>query len=83
LIADPDHETVGYAVLVADAWQNRGLGGLLTNYCSEIAGRWKLKRIVAETDPSNVRMVALFQNRGFNVRETEEDVVEVEKELQG
>ena len=26
LVADPDHETVEYAVLVSDAWQNRGLG---------------------------------------------------------
>jgi acetyltransferase len=81
LIADPDHETVEYAVLVADAWQNRGLGGLLTSYCSEIARHWKLKRIVAETDPSNYRMVALFRNRGFTVRETEEEIVEVEKAL--
>ena len=39
LVADPDHETAEYAVLVTDAWQNRGLGGVLTDYCLEIAAR--------------------------------------------
>jgi acetyltransferase len=81
LIADPSHETVEYAVLVADEFQNRGLGGILTDFCSEIALRWKLKRIVAETDPTNTRMLALFQNRKFHVREGEEGVMEVEKTL--
>ncbi len=81
LIADPDHQTVEYAVLVADAWQDRGLGGVLTDTCSEIALRWGLRRIVAETDPSNYRMIALFKNRGFTLREVGGEVVEVEKEL--
>ncbi len=82
LIADPDHETVEYAVLVSDEYQNRGLGGVLTDYCGEIAGHWGLRRIVAETAPSNERMLALFRNRGYLLREDEEgNVVEVEKRL--
>ncbi len=69
-------------MLVADAWQNRGLGGLLTDYCCEIAKHWGLKRIVAETAPDNARMLALFRNRGFEMKhDAEGDVVEVEKEL--
>jgi acetyltransferase len=82
LIADPDHETVEYAVLVADAWQNRGLGGILTDYCYEIAKRWGLKRVVAETASENSRMLALFKNRGFEMEhDSEGTVVEVVKEL--
>jgi acetyltransferase len=82
LIADPDHETVEYAVLVPDRWQNRGLGGVLTDYCYEIALHWGLSRIVAETDPSNVRMLALFRNRGYELRhDAEGEVVEVVKPL--
>ncbi|MDD2332552.1 MAG: bifunctional acetate--CoA ligase family protein/GNAT family N-acetyltransferase, partial [Candidatus Cloacimonetes bacterium] len=49
LVADPDHETVEYAVLVTDAWQNRGLGSLLTDACMEVTSRWNLKRVVAQT----------------------------------
>lgn len=82
LIADPDHETVEYAVLVTDEWQNRGLGGVLTDYCYEIAKHWGLRRIVAETSPENERMIALFRNRGFRVsHDAEGDVVEVVKDL--
>jgi len=80
LIADPDHESVEYAVLVADAWQDRGLGGVLTDTCMEIAEHWRPKRIVAETDPSNYRMLALFRNRGLELRhDTEGNVVEAVK----
>jgi acetyltransferase len=82
LIADPDHETVEYAVLVTDAWQDRGLGGVLTDYCWEIAQRWGLARIVAETHPTNHRMLALFRNRGYTLRpDPAGEVVEVVKEL--
>lgn len=82
LVADPDHETVEYAVLVADTWQNRGLGGVLTDRCVEIARHWGLQRIVAETTPENQRMLALFENRGFSLRRNPGwDVVEVVKDL--
>ncbi|MGB8656605.1 MAG: GNAT family N-acetyltransferase [Candidatus Zixiibacteriota bacterium] len=82
LIADPDHETVEYAILVSDAWQNRGLGGLLTDYCLEIAKHWGLKRIVAQTNSDNPRMVAVFSKRGFEIiPDSSGSVVEVVKTL--
>jgi acetyltransferase len=81
LIADPDLETVEYAVLVADAYQNRGLGGLLTDTCLEIAAGWGVKRMVAQTTSDNVRMLALFRERGFEVMPGEEGLVMVAREL--
>ena len=65
LVADPDHESVEYAVLVGDKWQNRGLGSVLTECCLEIARGWGLKRVVAQTGHDNARMRALFQRLGF------------------
>ncbi len=76
LVADPDHQEVEYAVLVGDAWQNRGLGGQLTDYCFEIARRWGLKRIVAQTTVDNQRMISIFKKRGFEI-ETDETGIEV------
>ena len=67
LVADPDHETVEYAVLVCDEWQNRGLGSILTDYCLEISKKWKLKHIVAQTTSDNPRMISVFQKRGFKI----------------
>ena len=37
LVADADHEAAEYAVIVVDRWHGHGLGGLLTDYCLEIA----------------------------------------------
>ncbi len=67
LIADPDHEEVEYAVLVADAWQKQEVGTILTDYCVEIAHRWNLKRVVAQTTTDNRAMISVFEKRGFVV----------------
>ncbi len=67
VIADPDIEVAEYAVLISDAWQNLGLGALLTDYCLEIAKGWGIKRMVAQTTTDNARMIGLFRKRGFEV----------------
>ncbi len=82
LIADPDHESVEYAVLIVDAWQKRELGSMLTDYCTEIARKWKLKRIVAQTTADNRPMISVFEKRGFTITYSDEDTtVDVVKEL--
>ncbi|HOD66943.1 MAG TPA: GNAT family N-acetyltransferase [candidate division Zixibacteria bacterium] len=82
LIADPDHEEVEYAVLIADAWQKKELGSLLTDYCMEVASRWKLKRIVAQTTTDNRPMISVFEKRGFAIAFDETGTgVRVVKEL--
>ena len=81
LVADPSHEEGEYGVLVVDAWQNKELGGLLTDYCIEIARGWKLKRIVAQTTTDNQPMIAVFERRGFGVTMGEDSTVEVSKTL--
>ncbi|MDZ7375075.1 MAG: bifunctional acetate--CoA ligase family protein/GNAT family N-acetyltransferase, partial [candidate division KSB1 bacterium] len=57
LVGDPDLNTAEYAVLVTDAWQDKGLGSLLTDYCIEIAQSWGVKKIVAQTTTDNPRMI--------------------------
>jgi len=80
LVADMNHEVAEYAVIVIDRWHGHGLGGLLTDYCCEVAKKWGVKRIVAETSKDNTRMIATFRNRGFEINDKqEEDVVIVSK----
>lgn len=82
LIADPDHETVEYAILMSDKWQNRDIGGILTDYCFEIAKHWGLKKIVAQTTTDNQRMIAVFQKRGFEIEiDPSSSMVDVAKPL--
>jgi acetyltransferase len=81
LIADPDHESVEYAVLITDAWQNRELGRIITEYCMEIAQRWNLKRIVAHTTSDNRPMLSVFEKCGFTLTYGSDAAVEVVKEI--
>jgi acetyltransferase len=83
LVADPNHETAEYAVIVVDRWHGHGLGGLLTDYCLEVAKTWDVKKIVAEVSKENTRMLATFRNRGFLLNdEQEQDVVLVSKPVE-
>ncbi len=68
LAADPMRESAEYAVLVGDPWQDRGLGGVLTDHCLAIARGWGLRRITAVTTTNNPRMIAVFEKRGFRLR---------------
>ena len=82
LAADANHEVADYAVLVADRWHGRGLGGTLTDYSLEVARRWGVKRVVAEASKENSRMLATFRSHGFEINEQQEpDVVLVWKDL--
>jgi acetyltransferase len=82
LVADPDHESVEYAVLVGDKWQNKGLGSVLTECCLEIAGHWGLQRVVAQTGSDNARMLALFRRLGFETTPSADgSVIDAVREL--
>ncbi len=82
LIADPNHESVEYAVLIIDAWQKRDLGSILTDYCLEIAHDGRLKRMVAQTTAENRPMLAVFEKLGFTITHNPADsTVDVVKEL--
>ena len=83
LVADMNHEAAEYAVIVVDRWHNHGLGGVLTDYCLEVAKRWGVRRVVGEASKDNSRMLAIFRNRGFHMDDTrEEDVVLVTRDVE-
>jgi acetyltransferase len=82
LIADPDHETVEYAILIPDAWQQKDLGNIITDFCLEIANKWNLKKIVAQTTTDNKRMISVFRKRGFEITVNSQDTtVDVTKDI--
>lgn len=82
LVAEPGRTSAEYAVLVQDAWQDKGLGGLLTDTCLAIAKEWGVRTVTAITTTDNPRMIAVFEKRGFRiVNDLESSLVEVSKEL--
>ena len=82
LIADPERRTAEYAILVSDAWQNRGLGNAITSHALGLAEEWGIRNLTAVTTTDNPRMIAVFRKLGFDVVPDETGAsVRVAKEL--
>lgn len=82
MVADPDQETVEYAVLVPETWQNKKLGSQLTDFCMEISQRWRMRKVVAQTTNDNHRMINVFRKHGFEIHpDPHSEMVDVSKEL--
>ena len=81
LVADPDHRTAEYAILIADRWQNRGLGLQMTGFCLEIAADWGVAEVFAETDWQNRRMLSAFAECGFSIEQCSDGRTRVRKRL--
>ena len=76
-LADPNEAEVAF--VVADAHQGRGLGSLLLEHLAAVAAQHDIVRFVAETLPSNQRMLRVFRDTGFPVKTSiDEGVVHVE-----
>jgi acetyltransferase len=68
LVSDAEHAEAEYAVLVTDAWQGRGLGSLITDYCFELCSTWGINRVYAETSADNQRMQNILRRHNFEVK---------------
>lgn len=61
-----------FAELIDDQWQNRGLGKLLAESCIESVDRDRVHTIYAETARTNMKMVHVLQDLGFELAPAEE-----------
>jgi acetyltransferase len=73
IVGDGWRESCEYAILVADAWHGKGLGGLLTKYIIEIARAQGYQHITASFLKINGGMRRLFERYGFRIRAGEEE----------
>jgi acetyltransferase len=72
LIADHYNETAEYAIVIADPWQNQGLGTKFTNYIHEIAKDRGIKKIYATVLAQNHIMQHMFRARGYHMERVED-----------
>jgi len=63
----PDGESCEFAVVIADAWQGKGLGTRLLTVLAAAARRQGLKQILGEVLADNIGMLTLCRNFGFQV----------------
>jgi acetyltransferase len=81
LVADADHQNAEYAVLVADDWQLRGLGNLLTDYCFEICGSWGIDSVYVETTTDNQPMQSILRRHKFKQKKASNGEILYESRL--
>ena len=72
-IANVDGQSCEFALVVADAWQKRGIGNKLMNCLFEIARVKGLKMMEGEVLVSNRSMLELVCRLGFDVLISEKD----------
>jgi acetyltransferase len=68
--ADPSAE---FALVVADSWQGRGIGGRLLAKLAEVARRRGLERLHGEILAINRPMLGLVRKLGFTLARHEHD----------
>ena len=72
-IINPDGKSCEFAVVVADAWQRRGIGYKLLSCLIEIARNKGLRTMEGSVLASNAGMVELVRALDFEVRPHPED----------
>ena len=66
------------AIIIADSWQGKGLGTILTNYMIDIAEEMKFEKIYGYVFSSNVRMLEILRHKGFVVTKDDQETFYVE-----
>jgi acetyltransferase len=69
----PDGESCEFALVVADAWQGRGIGARLMKALIDTAASRGLKRMEGEVLANNVKMLTLMKKLEFSIRTSEDD----------
>lgn len=82
IVGDAWNETAEYAIEIADPWQGRGLGGVMTDYILEIGKKMGYRKITASVLAANRGMLAIFEKKGFKIRMEDYDTFYAELPLE-
>lgn len=73
VVGSSDLDSAEFAILIADPWQGKGLGRLLTERTVEVARKMKVRTLTAEMDSENTRVVQLLRSVGFRFHAPKSD----------
>jgi acetyltransferase len=83
-VMDRNNESAEFAIVVADAWQRRGIGRRLLAKLIEVARRRGLKRLYGEILATNRPMLELVRKLGFRLgRHEDATLTRASLELRG
>ncbi len=72
---------VEFAIIVADEWQGKGLGKIMTDYMIKIAADMGFESIYALVFNDNEAMLKVLKQRGFEMKKEDAYTVCAEKDL--
>ena len=78
---NPDKTSCEFALVIGDAYQNRGLGGVMMQALIDTARARGLRYVDGEVLAHNTGMLKLMQRLGFTKEKSEEGIVVVRKRL--
>ena len=81
VLDDPDRKRGEFALTIADAWQDLGLGAELLSYLIVVArdyGLWEIHCFVSSDNP---RMIGLAKKMGLGIKSSEGDMLEMALQL--
>ena len=81
LFIDTGSLTGEFAILVADNFQNSGLGTKFMQVLLDIAGKEGLKSVYGTVQADNNRMLALMKEFGFNIGPIQDGEVKITRQL--
>jgi len=76
-IMNPDRESAEFAIVVADAWQGRGVARMLMQRLIAGARKRGLKRLEGSVLQANRNMLRFVEKLGFTVRDDPDDPEQV------
>ena len=71
-VMNPDGQSCEFALVVADAWQNKGIGGQLLGLLIEAAQDRGFRSMSGEILADNQKMIALCKRLGFRISATDD-----------
>ena len=57
-----------FAIIIADVWQGKGLGNLMTDYMIQIAGKIGYGKLIAYVFAENGVMLHILKQKGFELK---------------
>ncbi|MFK7775045.1 MAG: N-acetyltransferase family protein [Saprospiraceae bacterium] len=71
-IASDEDSAVDFAIIIADNWQGKGLGTILTAYLIDVAKEMEFEKIYATVFTSNKGMLGILRRKKFTFRKEDE-----------
>ena len=71
-------EGADFAIIIADEWQGKGLGTILTDYLIEVAEDMRFTKIYSLVFSSNTKMLEILRHRAFDIRKDDDHTIYAE-----